>query len=641
MSACVHAAPLFFVMMTPKFLTFLKRAARLTASSPGRLTPARSHGSIEMLESRIAPASLVSSKVLTYHDADGDLVTVTFSKGLLNSLDVGRVFHFANHRVAGQLDQQLQTINIDDLGARAASLNITVSVMQKGGGDGFADVGYIESRGINLGAVSVHGDLGRIDAGAGAGTAPGLSSLNVNSMGERGVSIQQAGGTLSSNISGGIGSLQIATDIDGASISVGNGKAPSRGNIGSVAIGGSIFGGTSLYSGSIRATGDIGPVTVGGDVNGGSGANTGTIGAAGTMGDVTITGSINGGGGNDSGVIRSTGNMGFVTIGGNITGGTAQNAAAVGTAGTLDGVHVSGDVTGGSDAFTGVILSTGDMGAVQVDGSLQGGDGANSGVVGTAGALTSYDGAGIYGGAGTGSGSLTAAGNIGTVNISNLWSGTGANSGAINAGGTLGDVTVQGSILGSTNTPLSITSGGTMGSLSATNMSGAGVSSGGDIGTIALTTSILNSRITAAGSMGDITANGIPGTAGIDSSIFIAGATMGNISAIAGGSSGIYAIINSAFDAGASMGDITATGDIGGSLFVAGINLGSTFANDLSGAGHFDSATAAGFGFGFERLFRRWRRNDREDLRQWQHFGYHHPRRNYGSGPEQPIWQSE
>ena len=107
-------------MTTPKFLTLLKRATRLRKQS--RSSHSRPlHGSIEMLESRIAPASLVSSKVLTYHDADGDLVTVTFSKGLLNSLDVGRVFQAANHRVAGQLDQQLQTINIDALGAQAAN----------------------------------------------------------------------------------------------------------------------------------------------------------------------------------------------------------------------------------------------------------------------------------------------------------------------------------------------------------------------------------------------------------------------------------------------------------------------------------------------------------------------------------------
>src|SRR5438309_525212 len=50
--------------------------------------------SIEPLEARIAPATLLNPTTVTYQDADGDDVTVKFSKPVLVAGDFAAVFHF-------------------------------------------------------------------------------------------------------------------------------------------------------------------------------------------------------------------------------------------------------------------------------------------------------------------------------------------------------------------------------------------------------------------------------------------------------------------------------------------------------------------------------------------------------------------
>src|SRR5262245_7823611 len=50
--------------------------------------------SLEHLESRYAPATLLSPTKISYQDADGDSVTVTFSKPILNAGNVNAIFTF-------------------------------------------------------------------------------------------------------------------------------------------------------------------------------------------------------------------------------------------------------------------------------------------------------------------------------------------------------------------------------------------------------------------------------------------------------------------------------------------------------------------------------------------------------------------
>ena len=127
------------------------------------MTTAKAHPhSIEILESRIAPATLVSPTSVTFKNTGGDLITVTISAPLFTAGNVNKVFVFDTGSVSGDNStaQQLETLNITKLGSAAHGMNITIS-----GGEGLNSVGFINASLIDLGDVSVEGDLGRIHAG--------------------------------------------------------------------------------------------------------------------------------------------------------------------------------------------------------------------------------------------------------------------------------------------------------------------------------------------------------------------------------------------------------------------------------------------------------------------------------------------
>ena len=113
-----------------------------------------SHASVEPLEARIAPAAVV-----TFTDVDGDLVTVSSSKGTHDQLVA------ATGGVNGLNDHVLQTLDLTT-SADFNGANISIIATPKAGkGDGFVNVGYINASGRVLGTVTVNGDLGVIDVG--------------------------------------------------------------------------------------------------------------------------------------------------------------------------------------------------------------------------------------------------------------------------------------------------------------------------------------------------------------------------------------------------------------------------------------------------------------------------------------------
>src|SRR3954453_24263581 len=139
---------------------------RLSAEPKGA-APRRSRVAergIEPLEGRIAPATLLpGGKDLTYLDADGDHVTVHFSKSLFpaNPIQANavlqNVFTFATGKAhtgeanttGDDVAQLLQSIDLTSLlvGSKnlATGVSITVSVTAKNDvtGDGFANIGAI------------------------------------------------------------------------------------------------------------------------------------------------------------------------------------------------------------------------------------------------------------------------------------------------------------------------------------------------------------------------------------------------------------------------------------------------------------------------------------------------------------------
>src|SRR5262249_60010669 len=124
-----------------------------------------------------APATLVDPMTLTYQDTDGDDVAVRFSRPLLDAANVDSLFSFDTGPISGNATpQQLQTIDLTGVAAQGISLAVTASPSATHGRDGLVNVGYLNATGIDLGAVRVGGDLGRIDAGdllGGGGTISG------------------------------------------------------------------------------------------------------------------------------------------------------------------------------------------------------------------------------------------------------------------------------------------------------------------------------------------------------------------------------------------------------------------------------------------------------------------------------------
>src|SRR5262249_23710782 len=134
---------------------------------------------LEALESRYAPATLVSPTKLTYQDSDGDSVTVTFSKPVLSSGNVSTIFTFDSARSK----QQFQKIRLAGVAGAAGTSITTLASRTPGGGDGFAALGEIDASGLDLGAVVIGGDLGRVLAGDATTETPGLKALTVLSLG--------------------------------------------------------------------------------------------------------------------------------------------------------------------------------------------------------------------------------------------------------------------------------------------------------------------------------------------------------------------------------------------------------------------------------------------------------------------------
>src|SRR6266853_1174312 len=298
---------------------------------------------IEPLESRIAPASLIS-----YLDADEDLVKITASTGTLD----------------------------------ASLLSLT-------SGDP-----------TTPGTLTLKGDLGKIVSGNGiADDGPSLKTLSVRSLGQLGLITQGNSGDLTSTINGEVVALKVTGDIRDAafqptsidSITVGGslayGNIYTTGDIGPVKIGKDILG-EATGSISCETGGTIGSVTVGGSLIGGSGARSGSVlagnnaSSTATLGKVAIGGSVKGGSGANSGEIFSESSLGAVRIGFDLVGGSTQPVLwAEGSQSA--GVKVGGSIFGGSgDNSGGMDLRSGTLtGKVVIGGSIIAGSASDTGLV--------------------------------------------------------------------------------------------------------------------------------------------------------------------------------------------------------------------------------------------------------------------
>jgi len=396
---------------------------------------------IESLESRLAPAGVV-----TFTDVDGDLVTVRTNLGTNESLTAA-LFLVPAGGVGGF---QLAQVFFSDPVFAGTRLRITA---QPGtGGDGQVNVDRIWTNGLDLGAVTVGGDVGTVAAGDTNGDTPGIASLVANSIGRFGTDPV-------SHVNGSLPILRVSGDLTGGfSVS---------GRAGDVEIGGSIDG--TLRQAFFGAA-SIGRIVVGGTVIGGSAEGSGRIQAVtGGIDRVVIGGSLRGGLGNGSGMVFSQGAIGFARIGGSIVGdgfgpsGAFSGAVASVTRG-ITRLVVGGGIYGGAGSmYSGAVYATGAIGSMVVGGPVDGTNSAAGGdgsAVIVAGSIGSLDiGGGLVGGAGRSSGVVNAVGRIGTLRVGRIQAGVGVDSGSVRAR-TLGTMLVRGDVLGSTSQPAIISAVG-------------------------------------------------------------------------------------------------------------------------------------------------------------------------------------
>jgi len=446
--------------------------------------------SIEPLEGRISPATLVNAQMISFTDLDGDLVTVHFSKAILTSSNVSEIFKFSNGTQASPFSdsggQQLQLIdlnrvpvNLDTFISRAEGLSVTVTAAKDGLlGDDLTRVGAVKATGIALGSVTIDGDLGQIDCGRG-GAKVGLKSLVVESVHKFGEATQLLTGTpqdrLESRILGELSNLEVKTDMhgyihatDGNSF-VGNNlvtTAPAK--IAKAKIGGFLRGGSLDNSGSIVSDRNISTIEASGLI-GGSATNTGSIIAKAGLGTVKVTGEMLGGAGTNSAGIQAV-TLSKATIG-DLIGGGGDSSGAVKVAKTIGSLTVTDDVTGGgglgsgSIQFGSVIPVAPAPGAlpgalpttITIGDDVTGGSGFLSGSIYGNTSLAIVKVAGdVTGGTADRSGSIISDGTISIVSVGKLVGGAGENSGSIFGGadpllkGNVGTVTIANGMVGGT-----------------------------------------------------------------------------------------------------------------------------------------------------------------------------------------------
>jgi hypothetical protein len=439
---------------------------------------ARSH-SIELLDSRVAPAAVV-----TYTDIDGDLVKITASAGPLNGFDLLLSNGAGNPGVLWRLD-------LTDPDFKEA--NITFTVTRVAGGDGLANVGFINGGVNDLGNVTVKGDLTSIDCGDGnANNGPSLKTLKVRSMGRFFLAMQPVEGDLVSAIAGTFNSLKVQRDLANAEVFVTGGDLLSvkvggsvigggetfgsggsiyvqGGNLGPVKVGRDVIGGFKGFNGSIGAEKDVASITIGGSLIGGAGENSGFLfaGFAATatdeynMGPVKIGQDLVGGSGASSGgvaLMRGVGKLTSITVGGSIVGGNGQLSGSIrsgdpdifvdGSA-KLGKVTVGGAVWGAAGGQSGFIHADGDLGPVKIGRDVHGGSGEFSGFIDSSTAAAVNLGGSLVGGSGFHSGGLQFDMVTGKIAITrSIIGGSGTAAGRVLVVSDAGDIFVGGNVVG-------------------------------------------------------------------------------------------------------------------------------------------------------------------------------------------------
>jgi len=553
--------------------------------------PMRAVSLIEPLEDRIAPAAVIiaaNGRSASYTDTAGDTVVVTTSKGTFKTAQ----FIF-DPNAAGQLTELLLSGHKDFSGA-----NIGFSVLPAAGNAATVNIGYIDALSLNIGSVTVPGDLGRIDVGGGK-TAAALGKLTVYSLGAN-ISTQGGltGASIESNITGTVGTVNVLGNLDGLINAQDYKSHPGTGNINRLNIGGSLDGNTSSEAGEIAFTGTLGTTIIGGGIeggpSGGSGSIAGNYGTLSKIGSVTVKGSVPddpnpnpnpslpgtsilGGSGALSGSI-SAATVGSVVVAGSVLGGTGTASGGVQAGVKLAKVTIDGSLIGGSfpagspgDANNSGLVFGGAIGNVLIKGSIVGGSGISSGEVSSTGLVNKVTVMGsVIGGS---AGQSTSDGVAGVIR-----------------GNALGSVVIDGSLIGG-----NLVSG----DANQTGSFDGAILSSTTIGSVAIGKNIVGGSgassgliTTAAGAMGTLTVGGADKTDG--SIIGGSGASSGLVN-IAGALNKVSLTHNLTGGSGSQSGQILIDGSISSVKIGGSVTGGAAdFTGNILANGLLKSASIAG-----------------------------------------------
>jgi len=358
---CPNPVELLETRIAPSTLNL--SGSSLNTSVPAVSSEAVTEGLLSALSPEISP----DGKSATFVDVDGDVFTVTTSKGTFSAAN----FTYLGDTATGQGYLQKIDIGFNTFGWKFYGSKITVTVDQVVG-DGYADVGFINAWGLDLKQVVVDGDLVRIEAGDGNPSTPAIRLLQIAQLGFH--TPEEAGVTdFISTIFGKVNVLEVGSWLDASIFVVSDENKPKFGSIGHVTIQ-SMTGGSAEHSASLVTAGSIGTIVIQADLTGGTVDGTGLIFCGRKIGSLTVGGSIVGGDGTLSGAVFTDegGSIGSGVIGGSIEGGTGEFSGGIFTDGRVQSLAINGDIKVGSAFLSGSVL----LGAVEsltVAGDLIGG----------------------------------------------------------------------------------------------------------------------------------------------------------------------------------------------------------------------------------------------------------------------------
>ena len=259
---------------------------------------------------RPMPRILGGGTSAAFLDVDGDEIVAKVTGGKVNA----DMFTFDG-------DGNLLFVDLNAGGTLKRGANISFFVTPRGG-DGLLNIGAISGVGLNLGKISVTGDLGQIDITPLNPLKPALKQLVVGSLGMMG-EVNQIPGTvdpLLSEIGGSVTKVIVKRNVQFASLFI-------EGSLGNITVNGEFNGLGALNSTQLAA---LGLATA--DVAGGSTlANSGL--SAGSIGQLNIKQSLN------NAAVQSGGNIGSASVGGSV------NRGAIVAGGNIGVVKVVNSIT--------------------------------------------------------------------------------------------------------------------------------------------------------------------------------------------------------------------------------------------------------------------------------------------------------